>query len=265
MDLNLFKKCLFVFFIASFSNHLSAFGEFVCKNLTSQKQKDKNFLSAVISENLDNIKYYLNCGANINAIINTNDWSKRDPLPFYRYGKHTILDSGIAHFDKYSALMLSKNHDIVDYLIKNGADINYGFMCFIHKEDNDEYRLYAANQSDLADQVKMNVIDHAILDLFLALEGVKYHNLILKVDSLLKAGARPNKKTISILREKVNDTTIATSILRFLKNDDKDKRIQYTRKTLHNMPKDLINLTGEYISGEIPEDENEGEEKRGQE
>ncbi len=280
MNLSLFKKFLFVFFATSFSNHLSGFGkilknEFICKNLISQNRKDKELLFAITTNNLDDVKRFLNLGANINAINDSNNWGDWDGFYSRRMsGGYNAVRLGFPNYDKYSALMLSVNPRIVNYLIKNGADINYEFMACLNREELYIMHEDQTNSLRFYQRTKINVVDIAILN-SLSHEVFDHNSLMLKTILLLKAGARPNKLIVDILRKKANENDlvakeilsflVAKEILSFLdiqKIRNKNKKRQYTRETLPpNIPSEVINLIGEYITGETSEDE----EKRGQE
>ncbi len=251
MNLNKITKYLFLsLLVLSFYNSLQSFGKFKDpKAACSQKTLNMYFLAAVAKHNFQHIKFYYDCGANINAINNfsADQWNSfAQQTTYISQEQADFLASPLRQ--GWSALIIinySNNFDsiqnailIIKYLISKGADVNYGFI------------LDSINNPTFVSVFAIHVIRS--LD--------KQNSVIPKI--LLKSGTKLTKRDIKSLEytsrndEDDNRRLIAQEILNYdihlkLKKEKiKNLKIKCTRKTvqirntLSNLP---VNLTEEYM------------------
>ncbi len=221
-----------VFSIICSQKELSFREKLYCKLFISQRELNQAFLAAVFQNDLKKVKYYIDCGADVNAIniYTPEEWEK--------------VAVGFLHdYPNYSALLLARSFPMVEYLLSKGANVNYIARYIFNNEPHQK-----------------NILDTLIP---ISIINNKPEIAIW----ILKAGAKPTKENIEGLErfsrdgfEDENQRRTAKAILRYINitKEAKLKRNKAQRQRIiakeSNLPKDLVHLIGGYdVVGEDEE------------
>lgn len=217
---------------AADNTYLVKFEKALCKIkgfFIPQRELDFKFLIAVLNDDLDSVKYWLNCGANINAIQDYSEKEIRTYLNFFSINNiHNEFKYDIRNFweiKKDSALMIAKSFKMIKYLIENGTDVNYKkHLCYKTLLNLDTYYTTTSTVQKL---ITNSIIDG---DPRIAIAA-------------LEAGVMPDEKAISNLRRQNPIDPTAEIIWNFIQKP----RIKSMDETLQFMPKALTDLVSEYM------------------
>ncbi len=271
MNLNKITNYLFLtLLVLSFCKPLHAFGKIqdlkqaiskkICRYRNSQKTLDMYFLAAVFKCNLEDAKFYHESGANINAINNyaVEEWMNFASKTEYISSGDAIL-IGCPSFQIWQTGLLFKYSPFNDKLIQNARLI----IKYLISLDASVY-YYTASCDTINGPQLISVFNHPV---FKTNKDYDRYRII-----LLRYSTKLTQEDIDALNNvpKIDydsEEVINKSILNFIeqinlrrKKIDKNLRINHVRKALQNtniLPNVLVDLTGEYIEGEI-----EGEEEK---
>lgn len=187
------------------------------KTFMSQREINKHFLVAVYKNNLDKVKHWIGCGADVNTI---NDYSSEE-LEKFSDEKHLHIN---IYMKDLSALMLARSVEMTEYLISQGADINSKSKLHLNSPK------YSPRKKEMT--TLLQVTNNAI----------KRGNPR-SVIELLKAGVNFDEHFITYLKQQ-EQTRTTKAILDHIMSERREKIDQ----TLHqSCCRDVTQLIAEYL------------------